>query len=114
MARDEARRVLDIAWKAYIPATGFAVLAEEGPAIVGGFVLSRDVTGLGKTGHRIEEVRFTILGSAKTRGLVLINRKTGQYLVVFPRTETPEQRGEQARREALDKIKKAQDDQATP
>ena len=84
--------VKQIAWKAYGEVTGLAVLAEEGPKIVAEFTLDRDVDALGKKNDKIHEVRFAILGGPKTRGLILVNQKTKQSLVVFPKKKTAKQK----------------------
>lgn len=81
---DREGKLKDIAWKAYADATGNAILAEEGPHIVGEFVIDRDIKGLGKKEDRIHEVRFTRLGGSKARCLIFVNGKTGQSLVAFP------------------------------
>jgi len=86
---DVNKDVKRIAWKAYVEATALGVLAEEGPEIAGEFTLDRDVEGLGRKGDKIHEVRFTVLGGPRTRGLILVNRKRRQSLVVFPKRKTP-------------------------
>jgi len=75
----------DISWKAYGEATGLNILAEESAVVVSEFTLFRDVQGLGKKGDKIHEVRFSILGGPETRGLILVNEKTKESLVVFPK-----------------------------
>lgn len=80
-----SREIREIAWKAYGEATGLRILAEESAVAGDEFILFRDVQGLGKKGDKICEVRFAILGGAETRGLVLVNEKRGQSLVVFPK-----------------------------
>lgn len=75
----------DISWKAYGEATGFYILAEEIAVVASEFTLFRDVQGLGKKGDKIHEVRISILGGPATRGLILVNEKTKESLVVFPK-----------------------------
>ena len=77
-------RIHGIAWKAYCEATNLGILAEEGPVICSQFTLFRDVHGLGEKGDNIYEVRFAIFGGPQTRGLILVNEKTKESLVVFP------------------------------
>jgi hypothetical protein len=76
-----------ISWEAYIEATGLQIDAMEGPVVVSEFILARDVQGLGKKGDKIHEVRFVLLGGPATRGLILVNEKTKESLVVFPKKE---------------------------
>jgi hypothetical protein len=80
--------ILDISWKAYGEATGLNILAEESAVVASEFILFRDVQGLGKKGDKIHEVRFSILGGPATRGLILVNEKTKESLVVFPKKKT--------------------------
>ena len=77
--------IRDISWKAYGQATGLNILAEESCIVVSEFTLFRDVQGLGKKGDKIHEVRFALLGGSATRGLILVNEKTKESLVVFPK-----------------------------
>ena len=74
-----------ISWEAYIEATGLQIDAMEGPVVVSEFILAGDVQGLGKKGDKIHEVRFILLGGPATRGLILVNGKTKESLVVFPK-----------------------------
>lgn len=83
---DEIR---DIAWKAYGQATSLNILAEESCIVACEFTLFRDVQGLGKKGDKIHEVRFAILGGPETTGLILVNEKTRESLVVFPKKKAP-------------------------
>ncbi|MFC1739581.1 hypothetical protein ACFL1G_11135 [Planctomycetota bacterium] len=76
-----------IAWKAYIEAAGFSIDAMEHPIVVSEFTLFQDVQGLGKKGDKIHEVRFAIF--YLTKGLILVNEKTKESLVVFPKKKTP-------------------------
>lgn len=77
--------ILDISWKAYGEATGLNILAEESAIVASEFTLFRDVQGLGRKGDKIHEVRFAILGGSETRGFILVNEKTKESLVVFPK-----------------------------
>jgi hypothetical protein len=90
---DREGKLKRIAWRAYADATGNSILAEEGPHIVGEFILDRDIKGLGKKEDRIHEVRFARLGGLKVRGLIFVNGKTGQSLVVFPRKALASEHG---------------------
>jgi hypothetical protein len=76
-----------ISWDAYIEATDLQVDAMESAVVASEFVLARDVQGLGKKGDKIHEVRFTLLGGTATRGLILVNEKTKEPLVVFPKKQ---------------------------
>ncbi|MHC4172563.1 MAG: hypothetical protein ACYTBX_00965 [Planctomycetota bacterium] len=80
-----AEEIREIAWKAYGQATGLNILAEESCIVVSEFTLFRDVQGLGKKGDKIHEVRFAIFGGPETTGLILVNEKTKESLVVFPK-----------------------------
>jgi hypothetical protein len=80
-----SEEIRDIAWKAYGQATGLNILAEESCIVACKFTLFRDVQGLGKKGDKIHEVRFAILGGPETTGLILVNEKTKESLVIFPK-----------------------------
>lgn len=82
---DVTAKVKEIAWKAYIEAAEKRILAEEGPVVVDNFVLHRAVEGLGGKDDLIHEVRFAYGLGRATRGLILVNAKTGRSLVVFPK-----------------------------
>jgi hypothetical protein len=74
-----------ISWDAYIEATNMGIDAMESAVVASEFILARDVQGLGKNGDIIHEVRFTFLGGPATRGLILVNEKTKESMVVFPK-----------------------------
>jgi len=80
-----SEEIRDIAWQAYGKATGLNILAEESCIVACEFTLFQDVQGLGKKGDKIHEVRFAILGGPETTGLILVNEKTKESLVVFPK-----------------------------
>jgi hypothetical protein len=82
---ETAEEIREIAWKAYGQATGLNILAEESCIVACEFTLFRDVQGLGKKGDKIHEVRFAILGGPEITGLILVNEKTKESLVVFPK-----------------------------
>lgn len=84
-----SEEIRDIAWKAYGQATGLNILAEESWTVACEFTLFRDVQGLGRKGDKIHEVRFAILGGPETTGLILVNEKTRESLVVFPKKKAP-------------------------
>ncbi|MHC4557092.1 MAG: hypothetical protein ACYTFW_07515 [Planctomycetota bacterium] len=86
-----SEEIREIAWKAYSQATGLNILAEESPVVVSEFTLFREVQGLGKKGDKIHEVRFAIFGGSQTRGLILVNEKTKESLVVFPKKKASAQ-----------------------
>ena len=86
---ETSEEIRDIAWKAYVQATGLNILAEESCIVACEFTLFRDVQGLGKKEDKIHEVRFAILGGPETTGLILVNEKTKESLVVFPKKKAP-------------------------
>jgi hypothetical protein len=81
-----------ISWEAYIEATGLQIDAMESAVVTSEFILARDVEGLGKKGDKIHEVRFSLLGGPATRGLILVNEKTKESMVVFPKKKVSTER----------------------